>query len=183
MDIKEKAWQLRQQGYSYAAIAEELGIAKSTAYKYISEYEKTAETEPESEEETEEKSYDVSSFVEETNTDLEVVSVDKVVEEINSKIIPVEPEIKVKKIEEEKKETVTSKVNLSGNTVLLALAAVVVTGVLIGIYVVYFRKEPEPQVVVKKYKEEVVTKRVNPQTESSYDYLRRYGVDKETVVL
>ena len=194
MTIQQQAWELKQQGLSYAEIAQRLGIGKSTAYKYVKQWEKRMtenKEEPveEVEEHTEEYSgEDIANYVEPETTRLEVASVDRVVEEINKKITVLEePRTKVKKVEEENEsEKPTSKIKefVSGNKLLLFIAIVAVVGIIIAAYFILRPVEDKKVGEIVEEKKQEVEKGNAPVTESTYDHLTPYGItEKEAVVL
>jgi len=203
MDVREQAWELKQQGFSYAEIAEKLGIGKSTAHKYVREWEKIREREPAEPSETEEESepdfreYDVErnaipdeikDYVESGESKLKVVGVREVVKEINTKITKIEePKTKAKAVDgEEKVESIREKAvrTVTGNKIGLFLI-LISAAVILGVLYYFLRKppEPEPEVKQEEVKKEVVEKRKNPQTESAYDWLERSGLKENVVVL
>jgi len=201
MDIRQQAWELRQQGYSYAEIAKKLGIGKSTVYKYVKQWEAELKREPDNDKigtthDTKNGEYDVDrnsipselqNYVESGEPKLKVVGVDEVVSEINKKITIVdEPSTKIKRINEEKPNiTNTVKHGLNSNVVFIVVTIIAVIGIAVAVYFWFFRKTDEPKIdkKVEEQKKEVVEKRTNPQAESTYDHVSRYGIKDKVVVL
>ena len=177
MDLREKAYRLKQEGYSYAAIARKLGISKSTAYKY-------AMSHPEQEAN--------SDLFEDETTSLEVKNVESVIEEINSRIISVEEVKEINRaIEREEKvepkekphEKVIRKAGGKFNILLIAVAAIFVV---IAVYYVFFKKDngaeekksPSDEEMadqIKKKKSEI--KESERGYESMEEWLKRAGIE------
>jgi|Deesub1362A_J573_1020465.scaffolds.fasta_scaffold00330_64 predicted DNA-binding protein YlxM (UPF0122 family) len=202
MDVREQAWELKQQGFSYAEIAEKLGIGKSTAHKYVKQWEeikKREPSEPSEPEESEERGsfgeYDIErnaipdeikDYVESGETKLKVVGVQEVVKEINTKITKIEePKVKAKAVEEESKpQSIKEKAvsTITGNKIGLLLIIISIA-VILGVLYYFFRRQPAPEEVQEEAKQKVVEKRTNPQAESTYDWLERSGLKENVVVL
>ena len=190
MDVQEQAWRLRQEGKSFGEIARELGISKSTAHKYVRDYNKVKETSTKIGKETSDNTDNTASlsdFLENPSQQIQIVSVDKVIDEINQKITTVEePQVNVKKKEEER--LTTAKNFLSPNKYMLLLT-IVAAGVILGVIYLYLRgrrTEPEPEPEnepVKKSEQKEKRKQVVVDPQENTDIIMKKIGIKDGVVL
>jgi len=163
-DLREKAYELKQKGYSFADIARELGISKSTAYKYV-------------------QSANLKNYVEGEENSLEVVPVKRVIEELNKKITRVETEEKIDEGNDEDLEEERPKRKIPFILIIVAISAVV--AVAVAAFFIFRSKETKEETVEKEIeerKEKVTKERKNPDYESTYDYLEKYGLKNAVVI-
>ena len=180
MNPQEIAWKLRQEGKSYGDIAEELKVSKSTAYKYVRDYQKNEEKEHET---ADKENNSISTYLESPSQQIEVVDVNRVVEEINRKITVVEEPVD-ETIEKNKKEKIQKKI--SPNKYTLALL-IISAGIILGVVYYLFRqkktgvtKQPAIQTQDMKKIDEEIQKEVKKET--ALDHAKRAGFEEGVVL-
>lgn len=182
VELAKRAWELRTQGYSYGQIAKELGISKSTAYQYVQKFQEAPLTEEEKKELAKE---DIREYVE-NESELKVSHVDRVIEEINKNIVPVE-EVAPKKKKDSFVDELKTKVK-ENKFWLLGLVGVVVA-LVVFFFLVRSRSSTDSTTNSKEQNVSPTnqSQNVSNQTsnsESTYDWIKRVGINEdESVVL
>jgi|GEM_PF-3810866 len=160
-ELVQKAVELRNEGYSYQEIADELGLSKATVYRYVKKAQKNSEPETINESNDEPVKSDgkvagetdsgasntvdvtnINTLLENKQTSLKVQPINKVIDKVNNTITVVEEEVEK---ETEKKET--SKVGkitktLKNKWMLFVLIASFIV-ILAVLYMFFRNKEPE----------------------------------------
>jgi len=155
MNVREQAYKLKAEGKTYGEIAQILGISKSTAHKYVKQYERELKNKEFENERTStnvhehiherprtndanEQNKQMSKYIDDNTEKLRVANIDDVVEIINENIVEVPENIPENKEKKDKQKNISlPNVNIS-NKYILALAVILVLAVIGGLYY-YFR--------------------------------------------
>ncbi len=160
MNVREQAYKLKAEGKTYGEIAQILGISKSTAHKYVKQYERELKNREFENERTStnvherprtndanEQNEQMSKYIDDNTEKLRVANIDDVVEIINENIVEVPENIPENKEKKDKQKNISlPNVNIS-NKYILGLAVILVLAVIGGLYY-YFRhrsKEPDTE--------------------------------------
>ncbi len=164
MNVREQAYKLKAEGKTYGEIAQILNISKSTAHKYVKQYERELKNREFENKRTStnvhehvherprtndanEQNEQMNKYIDNNTEKLRVANIDDVVEIINENIVEVPENIPENKEKKDKQKNISlPNVNVS-NKYILALVVVLILALIGGLYY-YFRhrsKKPDTE--------------------------------------